>query len=166
LRKEEAIFVVNFRGIFILGTIILSACSGFSSQSTSSESIGSKVAVPGGEYTNVSVDELQEMLKVKDFLFVNVHNPFEGDIPGTDLSIPFDEIDESIGHLPALFDGIEKYIGHMPVDRDTKMVLYCRSGQISDTAAKRMVELGYKNIWNLEGGITAWKQARLSVESE
>ncbi|NIT56618.1 MAG: hypothetical protein GWN00_10410, partial [Aliifodinibius sp.] len=61
---------------------------------TSGEVIGKKISVSGGEYTNVSVEELQAMLEEKDFVFVNVHIPFEGDIPNTDLSIPFDEIDQ------------------------------------------------------------------------
>ena len=52
--------------LLILGTIVLVACSGLSSQKTSDDLIGSKVSVSGGEYTNVSVDELQEMLKKKD----------------------------------------------------------------------------------------------------
>jgi len=152
--------------LLILGAIVLAACSGLSSQQTSDGLIGSKVSVSGGEYTNVSVDELQEMLKEKDFLFVNVHIPFEGDIPETDLFIPYDEIVENINHLPAPFDDIQADIGHLPVDKDTKIVFYCRSGRMSDIAAKTMVELGYTNIWNLEGGFNAWKQAGLMMEGE
>jgi hypothetical protein len=37
-------------------------------------------------YANISVEELHKMLASKDFIFVNVHIPFEGDLPDTTTS--------------------------------------------------------------------------------
>jgi phage shock protein E len=45
---------------------------------------GEKVEVSGGSYQNVTSDELHIMLKEKDFVLVNVHIPFAGNIEGTD----------------------------------------------------------------------------------
>jgi hypothetical protein len=39
----------------------------------------------------VTIEELHTMLETEDFLFVNVHIPFDGDIPGTDVSIPYND---------------------------------------------------------------------------
>ncbi len=39
------------------------------------------------------------MLEDKNFPLVNTHIPFEGDIPGIDLSIPYNEIDQNLGLL-------------------------------------------------------------------
>jgi hypothetical protein len=41
-------------------------------------------------YRVVSVTELQTMLEAKDFIMVNVHTPWEGDIPQTDLRLAYD----------------------------------------------------------------------------
>jgi len=130
-------------------TFILSACSSSGPAQTGGE-IGKPVKVAGGEYRDVSVPDLQTMMEDKDFVFVNVHIPFEGDLPNTDLSIPFDEIGQHLDQLPA--------------DKDAKIVLYCRSGRMSQIASEELVRLGYTNIWNLDGGFIAWEEAGLPVE--
>jgi len=111
---------------------------------------GTKVDVQGGAYTDISAGDLQSMLKNKDFVFVNVHIPFEGNIPQTDLSIPYDQIEQHLDQLPA--------------DKNAKIVLYCRSDRMSVIAAEKLVALGYTNIYNLDGGFAAWEQAGLPVE--
>ena len=90
------------------------------------------------------------MLEDKDFEFINVHIPFEGDIPNTDLSIPYNEIENNLELLPA--------------DKEAKIVLYCRSDRMSTIAARELVELGYTNIWNVAGGMVAWERAGLPLE--
>lgn len=136
--------------LLLLGTLILSACSSRAESPVNPiENIGKKISVQGGQYTDISVAELQKMLEGKDFLFVNVHIPFEGDIPDTDLSIPFDEIEQNLDKLPS--------------DKNSKIVLYCRSDRMSGIAAETLVKLGYTNIWNLDGGFVAWEQAGLPI---
>jgi len=144
----KRIFIITL----VMGAILLAACSGSTAPAATSEVVGNKISVSGGEYTDVSVAELQTMLENKDFTFVNTHIPFEGDIPNTDLTIPFDEIDQNLDQLPA--------------DKDAKIVLYCRSDRMSGIAAETLVELGYTNIWNLDGGFNDWEAAGLPLERE
>ena len=136
-------------GLFLSG-VMLAACRSEAPAQTSGEGVGQTLAVEGSAYTEVSVSELQGMLENKDFTLVNVHIPFEGDIAGTDLSIPYDQIDQNLDQLPA--------------DQDAQIVLYCRSGRMSAIAAQTLVSLGYTNVWNLSGGMVAWEQAGLSIE--
>jgi rhodanese-related sulfurtransferase len=128
----------------------LAACSNTSPPAPVEEVVGQQVSVAEGIYTDVSVAELQTMLANKDFTFVNVHIPFEGDIANTDLSIAYNEIEQNLGMLPA--------------EKDAKIVLYCRSDRMSRIAAETLVDLGFTNVWNLDGGMVAWEQAGLPLK--
>ncbi len=134
--------------LFVL-TLILTAC-----QSQPVEITGQKVNVDGVSYANINAEELNAMLKNKDFVFVNVHIPFEGDIADTDLSIPYNEITEAADLV------------QLPTDKDAKIVLYCRSGRMSAIASEELVKLGYTNIWNLEGGMVAWERAGYEIQDK
>lgn len=134
----------------ILIASLLSACKSTATTTPAAEVVGQQVIVPGGTYTDVSAPELQTMLANKDFTFINVHIPFEGNIANTDLSIAYNEIDQNLEQLPA--------------DKSAKIVLYCRSDRMSRMAAETLVGLGYTNVWNLDGGMIAWEQAGLPLE--
>lgn len=156
--------------VLLLGTLLLTACGGGqgapsgdrppdgaaieestpAETTVSREEVGERVAAPGGSYVRVSPGELRAMLQDKDFVFVNTHVPFEGNIPRTDLSIPYNEIGDSLDRLPE--------------DKGAKIVLYCRTGRMSAEAARTLVELGYSNVWDLDGGMVAWEQAGLRLE--
>jgi rhodanese-related sulfurtransferase len=123
---------------FLVAIVMLAGCQ-------SKPVTGETVSVDGGSYKNVSPDELNVMLKNKGFVFINVHIPFAGNIANTDLSIPYDQIEQNLSQLPS--------------DKSAKVVLYCRSGRMSQMAAEKLVSLGYTNIWNLKGGMVEWEKA-------
>jgi rhodanese-related sulfurtransferase len=43
------------------------------------------------------------------------------------------------------------------LDKEKTYLIYCRSGKRSDNAATKMKQAGFKKIYQLNGGITAWK---------
>ncbi len=137
--------------VLVVGALALAACGTQNAPlpSTSEVDLAQQIQeVPvegGGSYTDVSAVGLATMLENKDFPLINVHIPYEGEIEGTDLSIPFDEIEANLDQLPA--------------DKDARLVVYCRSGSMSATAARTLVEFGYTDVWNLDGGMIGWKQA-------
>ncbi|WKG02504.1 rhodanese-like domain-containing protein [Mycolicibacterium sp. HK-90] len=100
----------------------------------------------------VGPDEFATAIAESDRLTINVHVPFEGDIAGTDLSIPFDRIAEQADRLPS--------------DRDAPIAIYCRTGPMSATAAEALRSLGYTDVVELKGGMKAWQASgrNLTVE--
>jgi rhodanese-related sulfurtransferase len=49
------------------------------------------------------------------------------------------------------------------LDREALILVYCTTDVRSKRAAERLYELGFRKIYNLEGGIDAWKRKGLSV---
>lgn len=101
------------------------------------------VKVEGGSYHNITSEQLWTMLQKKDFVLVNVHIPYEGELPETDAFVPYNEV--------------EKNLEKLPKDKTAEIVLYCMSGRMSAIAAETLVKLGYTNIWNLKEGMREWQ---------
>jgi rhodanese-related sulfurtransferase len=136
--------------LFFLGLLLLLVLPACQAAKPAESVTGSAVKVDGGSYLNITPVELKTMLAKKDFVFVNVHIPFAGNITSTDLSIAYDQIDQNLAKLPA--------------DKNAKIVLYCRSGRMSAMAAETLVKLGYTNLWNLVGGMAAWELAGYEIQ--
>ena len=102
-----------------------------------------EVVVDGKSYQVITVTRLKTMLDSKDFLLVNVHIPYDGEIKGTDLFVPYNEIEQNLSKLPA--------------DKSAGIVIYCRSGSMSSTAARTLTRLGYTGIRDVDGGMIAWE---------
>lgn len=109
------------------------------------------ISVPGGTYTDITPQRLAEMLAApgQDFVLINTHIPYDGEIEATNDFIPYDQIAQTLDRLPA--------------DKSARIVLYCRSGNMSMTASKTLVQLGYTNVSSLAGGMKAWREAGFSI---
>jgi rhodanese-related sulfurtransferase len=127
----------------ILMLVALAACAPAPSQQVDQASDG---------YRTMDVRQLHTELQSKDFVFVNVHIPFEGDIAGTDLSIPYDKITQPDN------------LSLLPADKNAKIVLYCRSGRMSAIAAQALAEQGYTNVWDIPGGMVEWEAAGFDLQ--
>lgn len=74
---------------------------------------------------------------------INVHIPDEGALPATDLTLPYDQIDQRAADLPA--------------EKSTPLAIYCMSGNMSAIAGRELGQLGYTDIIELDGGMMAWQ---------
>ena len=106
---------------------------------------GTQVSIEEGTYRSISAAELSEMLASKDFFLVNVHVPYAGEIPGTDALISYLDT--------------ERRVGDYSHDKDSKIVIYCMTNRMSGIAVRRLLKDGFRNIYMLDGGMTAWKAA-------
>jgi len=131
-----AIVIVVVIGVFVFMRKSQPQLNADVSQNSSQETMDS--------FTALTSRELASMLENKDFFFVNVHIPYDGDIKNTDASIPYDKITDNLDKLPK--------------DKNAKIVLYCRSGRMSEIAAKELVKLGYSNVSHLAGGMIDWEK--------
>ena len=61
---------------------------------------------------------------------------------------------------------LEAREGELPSEKDTMILLYCRSGNRSQDAAQTLIDLGFTNIIELETGINGWKDAGMPVSYE
>ncbi|HIG34272.1 MAG TPA: rhodanese-like domain-containing protein [Candidatus Poseidoniales archaeon] len=61
---------------------------------------------------------------------------------------------------------LESRESELPDDKDSFILLYCRSGNRSQTAAQTLVDMGFTNLMELEVGITGWKNADKPVVYE
>ncbi len=132
--------------LFGIGLLSLVACQPFATD------IGQESIVDGGSYRVVSVQELQAMLENKDFVMINVHIPWQGDIAQTDLQLAYDHIEQNLDQFPQ--------------DKDARILVYCLTSGIAKEAIAILLKQGYTNLWMLEGGTTAWEGAGLSLVKE
>ncbi|MDD5774638.1 MAG: cupredoxin domain-containing protein [Candidatus Omnitrophica bacterium] len=98
---------------------------------------------------NIPVEQFKSMLAQKDFILVDVHIPEERHLQATDEFIPYDRIIDHLDKLP---------------DKNAKIVVYCRSGRMSEEAGNELVALGYTNIYNVLGGFIEMKNAGIPID--
>ena len=100
-------------------------------------------------YQDVNVQEFDQILDSNDPFLVDVHTPEQTHIKGTDLVIPDTKVATSLDQFPQ--------------DKNAEILVYCRSGNMSQTASQVLVDAGYTNVKNLSGGLNAWREAHQEV---
>jgi len=112
---------------------------------------GLKTPIEGKEGENVDTfgdveaGELNDRLASEEPPFLlDVRQPHEWDIvnlePEGAVMIPLAELPDRLDEIPA----------------DREIVVYCRTGARSATAAQMLVDEGYSSVFNFVGGIHAW----------
>jgi rhodanese-related sulfurtransferase len=60
---------------------------------------------------------------------------------------------------------IERDIVHEIPDKDAKLILYCGGGYRSALAADNLQKMGYRNVFSMKGGWSAWQGEGAPVEA-
>ena len=114
---------------FLLSILLLTGCSGGTSD---------------GSYEQITQEAAKEMMDTQEVIVLDVREQSEydsGHIPGAVL-LPVGSIDE------------ETAAAVIP-EKDSTVLVYCRSGNRSKTASSTLAGLGYTNIYEF-GGIKTW----------
>ena len=97
-----------------------------------------------GSYQQITQEEAKEMMDSQEVIILDVREQGEydsGHIPGAVL-LPVGTIDETTA-------------AEVIPEKDSTVLVYCRSGNRSKTASSTLAELGYTNIYEF-GGINTW----------
>lgn len=65
-------------------------------------------------------------------------------------------------HIPQ--DTLPAQIAKKIPDYNQPIYLHCRGGVRSLHAAQKLIELGYKEVYSLDGGITAWEKCGYPIK--
>ena len=96
-----------------------------------------------GQYQKITAEKAKAMIDTKDVIIVDVRTKEEYDISHIENSILIPN--ETIKNKEPL----------QLSDKSSTILIYCRSGRRSAEAAKKLIELGYKNVYDF-GGIIDW----------
>ena len=95
-------------------------------------------------YQNINAKEFAELKEKENHVVLDVRSPgelSEGAVPGHTQINLFDN---------NFVDKLSK------LDKSKTYLVYCRGGNRSGKACKQMAGMGFKNLYNLQGGVGAW----------
>ncbi len=118
--------------LFLL-LLLLTGCGGTASNASSEN-----------DYQQISQEAAKEMMDTQDVIILDVREQDEydsGHIPGAVL-LPVGTMDEETA-------------AEVIPEKDSTVLVYCRSGNRSKTASSALSELGYTSIYEF-GGINTW----------
>lgn len=130
--------------LFVI-VFVVAACSPTASTGSDSDTAADTPLMGRpGTYQAMSVDELADILATQPdtYNILNVHIPYAGEIAGTDANVPYNDLDALMATLP---------------DKNVPVIVYCRSGSMSEQAARRLLAQGYTQVWDVSGGMNAWQ---------
>lgn len=108
----------------------------------------------GNKVPSVNTGTLKKALDEKsDLTLLDVRTAEEyvrGHIKGS-INLPLNEIAYNI----------QKFIP----DKNKTIYVYCLSGSRSNQAAGTLSKLGYKNVFNVESGLLAWRASHFPLET-
>ena len=108
------------------------------------------------EIKNISVDEAKEKLNDPNVQFIDVRdkNSFESETIGNAVNLERGLLEFYLADGSPLENEMFKQ------NPDKEYIVFCGLGGQSTLATKTMQEMGIKNVKNMTGGMTAWKDKK------
>jgi rhodanese-related sulfurtransferase len=108
------------------------------------------------EITNISIDEAKEKLNDPNVQFIDVRDKgsFEAETIGNAINLERGLMEFYLADGSPLENKMFKE------NPDKEYIVFCGLGGQSTLATKTMQEMGIKNVKNMTGGMTAWKDKK------
>ncbi len=129
---------------FIIVSVIFVSCQQISKTSAQAKENEQQNTLT---YKDITASEFDAIAKAPNALVIDVRTPeevSEGKIQEADLFIDFTSDD-----FEAKIDSL---------DKNKTYIVYCKSGGRSAQAAQIMIDKGFKNVYNLQGGISSYQE--------
>ncbi|MDQ2746712.1 MAG: rhodanese-like domain-containing protein [Acidobacteriota bacterium] len=98
----------------------------------------------------ISVEQAKKETEKENIQFIDVRTEAEylsGHAPGT-INLPLDSLEQNLSKL----------------DKSKPVYVICQTGRRSQKGAEMLEKKGFKDLYNIEGGTSAWEKAGLPIE--
>ena len=97
---------------------------------------------------DITVSELKKRLDsgASDFIFIDVREPYE-----------YEEFNLGAKLIP-LGTIVQAASTDLADNKDAEIIIHCRSGARSGQAKMILMNMGFPNVRNVEGGVLAWQK--------
>lgn len=124
--------------LLIIMTLLFTGCS--STEGKNKEIVKEKEI----EVVTISKDEVKEI--IDNYI----------DYPDVDIVDVRTEEEYDEGHIAGSINIPLQHLDEIHISTERQIIVYCNSGYQSNEAAKRLIELGYKDVKDM-GGINDWE---------
>lgn len=103
-------------------------------------------SIPSSKVSQASVNDVKKALERSEkMVLLDVRTPseFERGRIENSINLPLQEVGDKIESIIA--------------NKNQKIYVYCLSGSRSAIAVGEMIEKGYTNVFNVEGGLLTWR---------
>lgn len=142
IRMNRDISSISVALLLFFGLIATSCNSGTRQDDKAKQSDVTEAIIT--KYQNIDVAQFDKLRESTDYVVLDVRTP--GEIAAGKIGDPV-ELDY---FAPSFSADLAK------LDKSKKYLVYCKVGGRSAKAAQRMVDMGFTNVYNLQGGFVSW----------
>ena len=148
MNKKYKFLIFTLLGILLFSFIVTGGCSSITGEDNDTQPPNQQIF---DITTQKAYDLIQENADNPDFIILDVRTPEEYDSGYIEGAINIDYNSEDFSaQLETL-------------DKDKTYLIYCRTGRRSAGARDVMEELGFREVYNMSGGIVEWEAQGLPI---
>lgn len=144
--KVQSFVMLVLLGVLIGSSALIGGCAYITGEALTTETTIIEDITPDEAYALI-----QDNRGNRDFIIIDVRTPEEYAGGHIEKAINLDYKSETFG------DELDK------LDRNKTYLIYCRSGRRSAGALDMMEEIGFREAYNMVGGILQWEAERLPI---